>query len=114
MIGDRTLFVLQQPADFKNAIGERGMVSPVGGAHLVVDVHSEERKPVALLFEVVLLALARTIQSALHDERDDRVEFSAVQECTVSSAHIDHRSGYASKIDAVHHVAADDAGAITH
>lgn len=107
-----TAVVLQEPPDFNNGIAERGMMFPVGGTHLVLDVRAEQRQPMALFLEIVLLALPRTVESSFHDERCDRVEFSAIQVSAMSSADIDHGPGDASKIYAVHQFVADDTGTI--
>ncbi len=74
----------------------------------------QDLQPTAFVFEIVLLALSRAIESAFHDEGRDRVEFSAIQECSMSSADIDDRSGQPAEIHTIHHLAADDAGAVTH
>jgi hypothetical protein len=105
------LFILQQPAYFEEA--ELCSVLPVGAMRLlVVELGFELRKTMTFLHEVVLLALAREIEPAVHDERRDRVQFAGVQERPVTAADVDDGSRHPAEIDAVHHLPADDARAV--
>jgi len=67
-----------------------------------------------LVREVFLLPLTRQIETAIHDERRDGVKLAGVQERSMPAAHIDDRPRDASEIEAIHHLATNDAAAVAY